>query len=398
MEIISKSYLLVCHAAAYAAISMQTAYLKAHYPLEFTAGLLTSVMDDSDKLMKYINSFKQKGIHVLPPDITKSQYAFSIEETSNGESIRFGLEAIKSVGKEVALSIPKEREKGAYFGIDDFVERHVDMNKGAFENLAKSGAFDSFGYTRHTLVEEIPHLISIKRKELKDKDENQLSLFDFGLETTHSQYKMNELPEYSFIQLCRYEKEATGMYISGHPSESVDALAKKNGAINICDVGAYSEVKISGVINKITRKTTKFNKPMMIMEVEDMTGSISVLLFDQAMQKYSNHLEENGLIFLKGKVRGEDDDISLILDEVCSLKDTPSIMWIGTNDTSLVNLENLATNFKNQNPGIGDYLYIASKTSRIKKNLGEFNVNHMTIEKAKILFGPENVKITKKKS
>ena len=179
------------HAAAYAAISMQTAYLKANYPLEFAVGLLTSVMDDSKKLMKYVTSFRQTGVNILPPDVTKSEYGFSIETDDDGnESIRFGLFAIKGVGEDVANTIPAERAKQPYKDIDDFVKRHMSFNRKAFENLAKAGAFDAFGHTRQTLVENFDTMLTSIKTQAKNYDENQLTLFDFGLDVDTS-YKFN---------------------------------------------------------------------------------------------------------------------------------------------------------------------------------------------------------------
>lgn len=270
------------HAAAYAAISMQTAYLKANYPLEFAVGLLTSVMDDSKKLMKYVTSFRQTGVNILPPDVTKSEYGFSIETDGDGnESIRFGLFAIKGVGEDVANTIPAERAKQPYKDIDDFVKRHMSFNKKAFENLAKAGAFDAFGHTRQTLVENFDTMLTSIKTQAKNYDENQLTLFDFGLDVDMS-YKFNEYPEYSYLQKCRNEKDATGMYVSGHPASTIENITKKNGAVNIEDIVAENsvyhnddEVAIGGVITEIKKKITKKGNIMMIIDVEDTTGHIS---------------------------------------------------------------------------------------------------------------------------
>lgn len=390
------------HAAAYAAISMQTAYLKANYPLEFAVGLLTSVMDDSKKLMKYVTSFRQTGVNILPPDVTKSEYGFSIETDDDGnESIRFGLFAIKGVGEDVANTIPAERAKQPYKDIDDFVKRHMSFNRKAFENLAKAGAFDAFGHTRQTLVENFDTMLTSIKTQAKNYDENQLTLFDFGLDVDTS-YKFKEYPEYSYLQKCRNEKDATGMYVSGHPASTIENITKKNGAVNIEDiVSEYSvyhndaEVAIGGVITSIQKKITKKGNVMMIIDVEDTTGHISVLLFEHAIQKFQSELKEDGLIFLKGKVRGEGEDSSLILQTVCSLKDTPSTLWIATDNYSLNNLRNVVKSFMRENPGIGDTVKIVSKKARKPESLGDISITADVIKKAEIRFGKENVKITK---
>lgn len=391
------------HAAAYAAISMQTAYLKANYPLEFAMGLLTSVMDNSDKLMKYVNAYKLDGIKILSPDVQKSQYGFSIETNEKGEEcIRFGLFAIKKVGDGIAKSIPSEREANPYVSLYDFVERHSDVNKGAFENLAASGALDSFGYTRHTLTKGIGAMVETIKKANKNKDESQLTLFDFGLKDTGTKYELKEYPEYSFLKLCRKEKESTGIYISAHPASTIESIAKENGAIDIADIVSENstlqnddEVAIAGVITDIKKKITRNGNIMMILNVEDTTGNISVLLFEHAIQKYQSELEEDGLVFIRGKVRGGGEDSSLILRAASALKDTPEILWIGTDDYSLNNIKKMVRDFMKKNPGVGDHVKIASRTSRRSEALGNISISTEVLEKAKILFGDKNVIVTK---
>lgn len=399
LEITSNTYLSLfnkSHAAAYAAISMQTAYLKANFPHEFAVGLLTSVMDDSDKLMKYISSFRQIGINVLPPDVTKSEYGFSIE--GENEDIRFGLFAVKGVGKDTAKKIPEERKNGQYEGFEDFVSRHIDFNKTAFENLAKCGAFSSFGYNRHTLCENIPELIKSIKKDKELRDENQLTLFDFGIENVKLSYNMKEYDEYDFLEQCRNEKDATGMYISGHPASYIEKVAKSNGSVDICDIISEDSlyktndvVSIGAVITSISRKTTKNGTPMLILQAEDVTGSISILMFEKTIQQYASELKEDGLVFITGRVRGEGEDSSIILNSIHQLHDKPVVLWIGTEDESLSNLRKTAKAFQSEVGGFGDLLYIASKKSRKLERLGEISVSENTIVKARIKFNPENV-------
>jgi DNA polymerase-3 subunit alpha len=393
------------HAAAYAAISMQTAYLKANYPLEFAVGLLTSVMDDSKKLMKYVNSYRAMGVNILPPDVRNSEYGFSIEEDKNkNESIRFGLFALKGVGEGIATSIPKERKNRSYEDIEDFVTRHLDFNKKAFESLAKSGALDSFGYTRHTLVENLGDMLNNIKKANKNINKGQLTLFDIGLEKPSNSFCMNELPEYDFLQKCRFEKDATGMYISGHPASEIKEAAKKHGAVDIADIldensvfENNDKVSIYGVITEITRKVTKNGNPMMILKVEDETESITVMLFDRAIQQYASELHEDGLVFIQGKVRGGGEDSSIMLNKVCEMKETPVILWIATPDTSLINIKKLASDFMGENSGLGDYVYVMSLKTRKPELLGEISVTPEVIQKARIKFGNENIKVTEKK-
>lgn len=393
------------HAAAYAAISMQTAFLKAHYPLEFAMGLLTSVMDNSDKLMKYVNAYRLAGTKILPPDVQKSQYGFSIETDENGvECIRFGLFAIKKVGDGIAKSIPAERTAKPYTSLYDFIERHSDANKDVFENLAASGALDSFGYTRHTLIEGIGSMVTAIKKANKSKDENQLTLFDFGLEADKGVYDLPELPELEYLELCRKEKESTGMYVTKHPASCIVDITKKHGAVDIADItredsliNENEEVYIGGVITGIKKKITRNGNIMMILDVEDTTGHIDVLLFEYGIQKYQSELKEDGLVFIKGKVRGTGENSSLILQTANALKDVSSTLWIGTDDASLNNLRHTAKNFMKNNPGIGDYLRIASKTSKRQEFLGDIAINDELLQKARIQFGSENIIVRKNK-
>lgn len=389
------------HAAAYAAISMQTAYLKANYPLEFAVGLLTSVMDDSDKLMKYVNSFRQMGISVLPPDVCKSEYGFTIEDE---DKIRFGLFAIKKVGVEVAKRIPKDRKEKPYEDLEDFITRHIDFNKAAFISLAKAGALDSFGYTRHTLNKNLNLLIQSIKKERNNNDENQLTLFDFGIQEAKICHTIKNFAEYSFLRLCRDEKEVTGMYISGHPASYIEELSKTHGSVDIAEINCEDSlfknndaVSIGSVITKVTRKITKNGNLMMIVNVEDQTGAIDVILFEAAIQKYASILQEGNLIFVRGKVRGEGEDSSIFVDKINELKEIPSILWIATDDSSLFNLKKMAVDFQTKNPGLGDYLYIVSRRTKQVMNLGDITVSDDMIKKAQIQFGYENVRITKKK-
>lgn len=393
------------HAAAYAAISLQTAFLKANYPLEFAMGLLTSVMDNSDKLMKYVNAYRLAGTKILPPDVQKSQYGFSIETDENGvECIRFGLFAIKKVGDGIAKSIPAERTAKPYTSLYDFIERHSDANKDVFENLAASGALDLFGYTRHTLIEGIGSMVAAIKKANKSKDENQLTLFDFGLETDKGVYDLPELPELEYLELCRKEKESTGMYVTKHPASCIVDITKKHGAVDIADItredsliNENEEVYIGGVITGIKKKITRNGNIMMILDVEDTTGHIDVLLFEYGIQKYQSELKEDGLVFIKGKVRGTGENSSLILQTANALKDVSSTLWIGTDDASLNNLRHTAKNFMKNNPGIGDYLRIASKTSKRQEFLGDIAINDELLQKARIQFGSENIIVRKNK-
>ena len=404
MEIISKSYLSVSHAAVYAAISVQTAYLKANYPLEFAVGLLSSVMDASKKLMKYVTTYRKSGITILPPDVNYSMYNFAIETDKDGhDCIRFGLFALNGVGAEIAKTIPVEREKRPYTNLDDFISRHLTVNKQALDSMAKAGALDSFGYTRHTLLENLGDMLTEIRTKNKKQDKNQLTLFDFGLEEIKIPRTLVEQPEYGFLKRCQLEKDATGMYISGHPAELIQETAKKNGAISIAEiiepnskVVTEARVSIAGVITELTRKVTKNGTPMVRMMVEDTTGSIMVLAFSYAIQKYGTELAEDGLVLLTGKIRGDEEDRILILDSACRFKDIASTLWIGTSDTSLITLRKMAMKFWKKHPGIGDRLLICSTKTKEIKYIGDIAINPETLNEARVWFKNQNIEVTQK--
>lgn len=378
------------HAAAYAAISMQTAYLKANYPLEFAAGLFTSVMDKPDKLSNYVSAYRNMGVTILPPDVNKSEYGFSIE----GNAIRFGLRALKGVGEDVSKRISENKEP--YKDMDDFIRRNISTNKTVFTNLIKAGALDCFGYNRHTLLSNFAHIISVVRNEIKNKDENQMTLFDFGIPEAKPSYDIEKEKEYPFLQLCRMEKEASGMYISGHPATELKKILK-DMIVNISDLKDITECRFGGVVTSITNKNTRNEKPMKILNVEDTSGSITVFMFSNVIEKYGLDLCEDMFVYVEGTLKGDDEDPIVFADKVVVIKDKPQVLWLITDEPSLNNLYKLALDFQEQNECIGDYLYIASRTSKQGKALGHINITRNVLSRAIAQFGSQNVVVKEKR-
>lgn len=272
------------HAAAYAAISMQTAYLKVHYPMEFFAGLLTSVMDKTEKLTPYLIECKRSGIKVFPPDINTSTENFSV--TGTGDGIYYGLSSVKKVGKDVIRKITSEARKKSYSDLYDFIERNPECNSGACQNLVYAGAFDKIGINRHTMAENICPIMNNIRNKKRNTIEEQISLFDLLANDPSIQpYTMKEMTEYSRMELLNKEKDAAGLYISGHPAKCFDKMRE----IHFTDISSLQEVPegkqvmIKGMIlDKHETFTKKRNKKMCFLKLEDQTGETSVVVFPSA--------------------------------------------------------------------------------------------------------------------
>ena len=270
------------HAACYAVLTYQTAWLKTYYPVEFMAALMTSVMDNTAKVAGYIDTCKHMGIELLPPDINEGQSGFSV----SGGAIRYGLSAIKSVGKSVVELIVSERESnGLFTSIEDFVDRmsNKEVNKRTLENFIKSGALDTLPGTRKQKVLVAPELLDQRSKEKKNSMEGQLTLFDISSEEEKTRYQITfpNVGEFPKEELLAFEKEALGIYVSGHPLEAYEATWRNNiTAVTIDFIvdeeteaarvqdGTY--VTIGGMITGKTVKTTRNNKLMAFLTLEDL--------------------------------------------------------------------------------------------------------------------------------
>ncbi|MDW7672923.1 MAG: OB-fold nucleic acid binding domain-containing protein, partial [Bacillota bacterium] len=307
------------HSAAYALIAYQTAYLKAHYPVAYLAALLTSVMEHSDKVTFYIRECLEQKIKILPPDVNESYEGFTAVENK----IRFGLVAIKNVGKNAITAIIEAREKeGPFKSLEDFCKR-VDLrvlNKRMLENLIWCGAFSSIGLNRAQLLSIMDECLEIGQQANEDRISGQISLFDFevAVEPMNQVFIPNE-PEFPKKLLLAREKEIIGFYISGHPLEDYQALIdliKPNSTANLADKTDRSKVKICGIVSSLRASITRRGEKMAYLVIEDLTGAVNVLVFPKTFQKYAGLLEEDTILLVEGIVSLQEDELKIFAETI----------------------------------------------------------------------------------
>lgn len=329
------------HAACYAVVSYQTAWLKHYYPLEFMAALLTSVIDNPKKVSEYILTCRSMGINILPPDINSGEAGFSVSDGA----IRYALTAIKSIGRAVIENIVAEREKrGPYTNLKDFVTRvsDTDLNKRGIENLIKAGAFDGMGATRKQLMSIYVQVMDSIQQDKKNNLAGQLTLFDLAGEEEKESYdiRMPDVGEYSKEMLLAFEKEVLGIYISGHPLEEYEGIWKKHitavtssflideetGVVSLQD---GSSATIGGIIADKKIKYTKNDKVMAFLQVEDLAGSVEVVVFPRDYEKNASKLVVDNKVFIKGRVSVDDEkDGKLICEQITAFDELPRTLWI----------------------------------------------------------------------
>ena len=328
------------HAAAYAVVSYQTAYLKYYYPVEFMAATMTSVIDNPGKVTAYIYTCRSMGIDILPPDINEGESGFTV----SGNTIRYALSAIKSVGKNVIDAIVCEREKnGKFKSLKDFVERlsGKEVNKRTIESFIKAGAFDGLGGNRRQLMMVYVDIIDRVNRERKETMDGQMSLFDMMTEEDKADYeiKLPKVDEYDRETMLAFEKEVVGIYVSGHPLEEyMDSIEKQVTAYSgdfVHDEDGKSVVAdqqravIGGIISDISIKTTKRGQQMAFLSLEDLYGNIEVVVFPNTFEKYRKSLVEDKKVYITGHVDISDEaDGKLISDRIVEFDDVPKELWI----------------------------------------------------------------------
>ena len=325
------------HAVCYAVVAYQTAWFKYHYPREYMAALLTSVLDNSDKISEYIGECRDMGIALLPPDINRSRDGFTVES----EGIRFGLVAVKNIGRGFIQNLIRERESGGPFtGFQDFCQRmyDYDMNKRASENLIRAGAFDSLGAKRSQLVAVNDKLIDAIGSTRRQNLEGQLDFFGIGGGETRArtaQMELPNIPEFAPEELMRQEKEVTGLYLSGHPMNAYRDAARAAGAAHIAAVHAdfaqeggpssfqdEQRITVAGIVTAAQTKSTRSGSLMAYVTVEDDGGSIELLCFAKTLEKYGRLLKEGTPVVVRGKLSVRDEKPPQILcDTVFPLAD-----------------------------------------------------------------------------
>ena len=329
------------HAACYAVVSYQTAYLKYYYPVEFMAALMTSVIDNPGKVAEYIMVCRSMGITILPPDINQGESGFSV----NGNSIRYALTAIKSVGRPVIDAVVNERkERGAYTNLQDFITRMADkdINKKAIENFIKAGALDSLGGTRKQFMSAYVQIMDHIVHDRKNNMAGQISLFDIVDESEKSSYdvRLPDVGEYSKDMILAFEKEVLGIYVSGHPLEEFEDLWRRGITNTTADfvleeesgetrVRDNASCTIGGIISNKKIKYTKNDKIMAFLQIEDLVGTVEVIVFPRDYEKNSMKLLEDNKVFIKGHVSLEEDrDGKVICEGITAFDEIPKKLWI----------------------------------------------------------------------
>ncbi len=319
------------HTVAYGLIAYTTAYLKVKYPKEFMAALLTSVLDDSTKISLYIQECARIGIKVMPPHINYSSCGFTVE----GDGIRFGLSAIRNLGKSFIAKIESVREASLYTSFVDFCKRlyGADFNRRAAESIIKSGALDSLGYNRREMLQSLAIVLDGLETEKKRNVEGQIDFFASENETNEPEFMIKRLPEIPKAELLAFEKEATGLYMSGHPLEEYENLGKTLNCTSLARIlneddslhkASYNDeyATVLGIITKLKKKVTKKDEIMAFADFEDSTGACELLIFPQILAKYASSFTEGGILCLGVKISKKNDgEIKLIPETVTSVSD-----------------------------------------------------------------------------
>ena len=401
------------HAAAYAKISVQTAWLKNYYPVEFMAALMTSVIDNSAKAAQYLYSCRDMGIKVLPPDINCGQGEF----TAEGDHVRYGMYAIKSLGRPVIDQIIEERESGGrYRTLSDFIERTCQkelINKRAIENLIKAGACDSLDGTRKQMAMVYASIVDRVQHDKKSTMAGQMSLFDLVSDEDRQSFELKypNVGEYDAEEALAYEKEVLGIYLSGHPLEKYAATLKKNITANAIDFVLEEEsgavkiednahVVIGGMIATKTIKFTKYNQAMAFITIEDLTGTVEVIIFPRDYERYQRYLQDDAKIFVIGHATVEDEQNGkIICEKIIPFDELPKQLWLrfDTMEDYKKNESRLLETIRESDGGDEVIIYIAD-TKQMKK-LGRnysVNANNELMEQLLEFLDKENARIVEK--
>jgi len=387
------------HSAAYALVSYQTAYLKANYPVEYMAALLTSVRDNTDKVAVYVEESRRMGIEVLPPDVDESRESF----TAVGGKIRFGLAAIKNVGLAAVETIIEIREKGGPFeSFADFCSR-LDtrvVNRRVLENLIKGGAFDSLGYHRAQLMTAVDAGLSLAQLSQKEKASGQLSLMDFWGEEARETLVLNipDIDEYPRAEMLSLEKEALGLYISGHPLLEYRRALTEQAGCTIAEARGLQEdgnVTIGGMFNSIKRINTRKGDPMAFATLEDLTGSIEVVFFPRPYQQYQKLLVSDAAVLVKGKLNAGGEEPKVLADEILSLhKKMDGELYIKTDGMSRDDLSRVKMILRSY-PGPSPVFLYNQKEKKLSKTSGDHwvDLSSPVTGELKKMLGASNVRI-----
>ena len=402
------------HAVSYAIVAYRTAYMKCHYPREYMAALLSSILDNSQKVAEYIAECRELGIRLLPPDVNESDADFTV----SGENIRFGLVAIKSVGRaSIENLVAERRENGPFKSFEDFCRRinGKDLNRRAVENLIRAGAFDSMGYKRRALLDIAGAVLDSISQSLRDNIAGQMGLFgDAELEgNAPAAIPIPQVEEFSPMELMAMEKETTGLYLSGHPMDGYREAVRRIGAVPLGAVMAdfaaedgpsrfadNQNITVAGVVAAAKTRTTRSNTLMSYIQLEDDTGSMELMAFQKALDKGGIYVKENAAIIVKGRISARDEkEPQLMVDSIRPISDVDALgasvpppaekkLWVklkSQNDPELKRIQLLLTMFPGSQQMI---LYCQAENKRIgakcliheglvaelKERLGDANV------------------------
>ena len=400
------------HAAAYAVVSYQTAYLKYYFPVEFMAALMTSVIDNPSKVSEYILSSRKMGISILPPDINKGESQFSVD---NG-AIRYGLSAIKSIGRPVIKAIVEERkERGEFKNLQDFIERMSgkDVNKKAIENFIKAGAFDSLPGNRRQKMMIYAQILDSVNQEKKNVMAGQMSLFDLVSEEEKAAFeiRMPDVEEYPKEAKLAFEKEVLGVYISGHPLEEYTERWKKNITAVTADFQPDEDTGmpkvrdgvravVGGMITAKTIKYTKNNKIMAFLTLEDLVGTVEIVVFPRDYEKNVRFMDVDAKVFIQGRVSAEDDKASkLICENIYPFDMVPRELWLQfeTKEAFLEREEEFYEDIKDSDGKDTVVIYIRSP--KAVKRLGpsrSVRIDKGLLDNLYEKYGRDNVKVVEK--
>ena len=398
------------HAACYAVVAYQTAYLKYYYPVEFMAALMTSVIDNPKKVAEYILVCRNMGIEILPPDINEGESGFSV----SGSSIRYALTAIKSVGRPVITAVVEERkERGPFLNLQDFVNRITDkdVNKRAVESFIKAGALDGLGGTRKQFMSVFSQVMDRTQKDRKNNMAGQLSLFDIVEEEEKEglALKLPDVGEYPKEMKLAFEKEVLGIYVSGHPLEEYEAAWRKKISNTTADFAYDEEVQgvrvkdgakavIGGLIAGKTIKYTKDNKIMTFLTIEDLVGTVEVIVFPKTYEQSASFLTEDAKVFVQGRISVEEDkDGKLICEKIVPFTELKKKVWIKFPDMEAYKAaeEGLMDTLRESEGKDGIVIYI--ENPKAKKELPpnqNVEADESLVNRLQERFGRENVTVT----
>lgn len=394
------------HAAAYGVVSYQTAYLKYYHPVEFMASLLTSVIDNSSKVTDYVMNCKAMGIEILPPDINESERNF----TARGNSIRYGLSALKSIGKNVVDQIVAERnERGNFQNLQEFLERMTDkdMSKRIVESLIKSGALDCFEGNRRQKMMIFGSIMDDISQSKKKMMAGQMSLFDIVSDDLKSDFeiKFPEVAEFSKEELLAFEKEFIGLYVSGHPLEEYQEKWRKHISRTTRDfmlsdeeetvVEDGSKETIGGIISEVTVKITKNNSVMAFISIEDLYGTVEVLVFPKFYEKFRQIIQEENKVFVSGRVSaGGEENAKLICESMTEFQAVPAEVWIRFENKADYEEKTAELMETIKNSDGNDKIVIYLKEENAKKVMPpscNINADLEMLDRMKECFGDKNV-------